>query len=112
MSGELARGDRARSFLALASAALTALSVAACATVPSRGIATGQLSPNNTLALPDGAELRLAETRGTVVVLAFFTTYCPASRAVLHAADQLRARDPAVGVTVSSPSAKGTAPPL
>jgi thiol-disulfide isomerase/thioredoxin len=51
-------------------------------------------------ALPEGNELHLEEARGHVVVLAFFTTWCPASRSALSAVQALHAREAPNGLEV------------
>lgn len=88
------------SAIALASAAALAFSLAACAAVPSRGVVVGEPAPQASVSLADGNELRLEETRGHVVVLAFFTTWCPASRQTLRAVEELRARNAPNGLEV------------
>ena len=73
--------------------------VGCAAAVSSRSV-VAQPPPATSFALPAGGELRLEDTRGEVVVLAFFTTYCPTSPAVLRAIDDLRARNKAGGLKV------------
>jgi len=75
------------------------LALAACATAQPPA-AVGHDAPKASFALADGGNLRLDGTRGDVVVLAFFTTYCPTSRATLRAVDNLRARNTAGGLRV------------
>jgi peroxiredoxin len=71
----------------------------ACATAQPPAV-VGQDAPNASFALANGGDLHLDGTRGDVVVLAFFTTYCPTSRATLRAVDNLRAHNTAGGLRV------------
>ena len=64
------------------------------------GAVVGRVVPKATFSLADGAELPLESTRGSVVLLAFFTSYCPTSPGILRAVDGLRSRDAARGLTV------------
>jgi peroxiredoxin len=73
--------------------------LAACATVEPPAV-VGQEAPKAAIALADGGDFRLDGARGDVVVLAFFTTYCPSSPATLRALDHLRARNAAGGLRV------------
>ena len=72
--------------------------LSACAAVASPAV--GQNAPRASFVLADGSDFRLASARGDVVVLAFFTTYCPSSPATLRALDRLRARNADAGLTV------------
>ena len=52
-------------------------------------------------ALSDGSELKSEATRGDVVLLAFFTKWCPASGSMLRALDGLRAANASTpGLTI------------
>jgi peroxiredoxin len=74
--------------------------IAACATVPPAAT-PGRPAPTLGFALADGSQLSTETTRGDVVVLAFFTTWCPASGAMLRAIDGIRvANRSAPGLTV------------
>ena len=75
------------------------ISLAGCATAQPPAV-IGQDASNASFALADGGALRLDGARGDVVVLAFFTSYCPSSRATLRAVDNLRARNTAGGLRV------------
>jgi peroxiredoxin len=88
------------SALSFASAVVMAVSLAACATVPKSSVVLGQPMMPAAFALSDGGELRLEETRGDVVLLVFFTTWCPATRNTLRALEEIRARNAANGLTV------------
>lgn len=91
------------SVFALASAAILACSLVACAPVSNvvnREAVVVQRTAQGAVSLSDGGELRLEETRGHVVVLAFFTTWCPSSRATLRAVEDLRTRNAARGLEV------------
>lgn len=68
------------------------IAIAGCATAQPPAV-IGQDAPKSSFALADGGALRLDAARGDVVVLAFFTTYCPSSPATLRAVDNLRARN-------------------
>jgi cytochrome c biogenesis protein CcmG/thiol:disulfide interchange protein DsbE len=92
---------RAQSYvLALACAGVLACSLSACASVANRGAVVGERTAEGAVSLPGGGELRLEETRGHVVVLAFFTTWCPSSGPTLRAVDELRARNAANNLEV------------
>ena len=85
---------RVQSFArALAAAAVLASSLAACAPAANREAVAVPATVQGAVALADGGELRIEETRGHVVVLAFFTTWCPASPAALRAVEELRTRN-------------------
>jgi peroxiredoxin len=71
----------------------------ACATAQPPSV-VGQHAPNASFVLAAGGDLRLDGTEGDVVVLAFFTSYCPSSRATLRAVDDLRARNATGGLKV------------
>lgn len=88
------------SALGLASAVVLACSLVACAPASNREAVVTPATAQGALTLPDGGELRLEETRGHVVVLAFFTTWCPSSRAALRAVEELRVRNAAKGLEV------------
>lgn len=75
------------------------IAIAGCATAQPPAV-IGQDAPKSSFALADGGALRLDGARGDVVVLAFFTTYCPSSPATLRAVDNLRARNVAGGLRV------------
>lgn len=82
------------SALALLTAAVFAVSLSACASSANRSVvAPGSPATPAALSLADGRELHLESTRGHVVVLAFFTTWCPSSRQALKAVEELRARN-------------------
>jgi peroxiredoxin len=81
--------------------------LAGCATAPPPAV-VGQEAPKASFALADGGDIRLDGARGDVVVLAFFTTYCPSSRATLRAVDDLRARNAAGGLKVVAVNEGGT----
>lgn len=88
-------GQRVRR-LQLLRLGLTALSLAAAAAAATP--APGTLAPDFTLRSAGGPNLRLAELRGEVVLLAFWGTWCRPCREQLPALDRLRARHPAAVV--------------
>jgi peroxiredoxin len=68
------------------------LPLAACATAPpARAVVVGRQAPSATFTLPDGRKAGIETARGRVLVLAFFTTYCPTSPALLRAMNVIRA---------------------
>jgi cytochrome c biogenesis protein CcmG/thiol:disulfide interchange protein DsbE len=75
------------------------LTLVGCARVEPRA-AVGQDAARTSFAFADGSDFRVATARGDVVVLAFFTTWCPTSPATLRAVDRLRASNADTGVTV------------
>jgi peroxiredoxin len=84
--------------LAFASAALAVLACLAChASTPPAMV--GRATPDILFSVADGGELRAARSRGDVVVLAFFATWCPASRGTLRAVEELRVRHEASGLS-------------
>lgn len=82
--------------------------VAACATAAPPAAVVGQGAPRASFELAGGGALPLDAMRGDVVVLAFFTTYCPTSPATLRAVDDLRARESAHGLRVIAVNEGGT----
>ena len=78
-------------------AALVGLAACASAAPPR---AVGQDAPQAPLALADGGDFRIAGASGDVVVLAFFTTYCPSSPATLRALDRIRTSNADGGLRV------------
>lgn len=66
------------------------LPLAACATAPPRAVVVGEAAPSTTFTLPDGREARIETARGHVLMLVFFTTYCPTSPALLQAMTAIR----------------------
>jgi peroxiredoxin len=86
----------------IASAVTIALLVgaAACGTRPP-AVAVGTAAPSISFALAEGGEHRTEKTSGDVVVLAFFTVWCPSSSATLRALEDIRARNKDVrGLTI------------
>jgi peroxiredoxin len=75
------------------------VALAGCASVERRA-SVGQDAAQTSFALADGSDFRVAGAHGDVVVLAFFTTWCPSSPATLRALDRLRASNADAGVTV------------
>ncbi len=76
------------------------LGLSACATVPPPA-APGKAVPNLSFALTDGSEMTTEKTRGDVLVIAFFTIWCPASAKALEAVEEIRVRNKgAAGLTV------------
>jgi peroxiredoxin len=59
----------------------------------------GRPTPDVLFSVTDGGELRAARSRGDVVVLAFFATWCPASGATLRAVEELRVRHEGYGLS-------------
>jgi peroxiredoxin len=98
--------------LALASGALLACSLVACAPLANREAVVGLGAAQGAVSLADGGELRLEETWGHVVVLAFFTTWCPSSPATLRAVEELRVRNAATGLEVIAVGEGATASDL
>jgi peroxiredoxin len=85
------------------------VALAGCATAqPASSV--GLDAPRASFALADGGDLHLDGARGEVVVLAFFTTYCPTSRATLRAVNNLRARNATGGLRVIAVNEGGTSP--
>lgn len=57
--------------------------------------------PNLSFALADGTEMTTEKARGEVIVIAFFTLWCPASAKALQAVEEIRIRNKgAAGLTV------------
>jgi len=80
--------------------ALGLVSACACAAVPPAA-APGRALPSLSFALADGSEVTTEKTRGDVLVLAFFTIWCPTSAKALHAVEEIRLRNDATpGLTV------------
>jgi cytochrome c biogenesis protein CcmG, thiol:disulfide interchange protein DsbE len=91
---------RIKSFIRLLGALLLLPAVHAC--TPARTPAgVGRDAPDGSLLLADGGELRLSSTRGDVVVLAFFTTWCRTSPATLRALETLQWRNSALGLATT-----------
>lgn len=88
------------SLRALAATGVLACALGACAPAANREAVVAQPTAQGTVSLPDGGELHLEQTRGHVVVLVFFTTWCPSSRPTLRALEELRARHAASGLEV------------
>jgi peroxiredoxin len=82
-----------------------------CAARPPSSALRGRAAPSMTLALRGGGELSLQHPTGNVLVLAFFSSWCPASRAALHALEGIgerHARDGVRVVGVNEDEAEGT----
>jgi peroxiredoxin len=76
---------------------LTSLGLGACTAPRQTPVVVGREAPSTSVPLVDGTALRVG-AQGDVVVVAFFTTWCPASASMLHALDELRANNPRVMV--------------
>jgi peroxiredoxin len=83
--------------LALAAAALTAVVSAACQPPP-RPALVGRSAPEVLLSAADSGVLQAARARGDILVLAFFTTWCPVSAGMLRTITELAAQTPPLGV--------------
>jgi peroxiredoxin len=76
------------------------LTLGACATLPPAAV-PGSAVPTLSFALADGSELSTEKARGDVVVLTFFTIWCPASAGALRAVEEVRlANKGAAGLTM------------
>jgi peroxiredoxin len=85
----------------VASGGALALSLVGCqAASPGHAVLAGNQTAHAAFTLPAGGELRLEELHGRVIVVAFFTTWCPASRVALRALEELRARSAPHGLEV------------
>lgn len=87
-----------RSFVSSAVVA-SFFSLAGCATSGPASV-VGQQAPRASFTRAEGGDFRVEDHRGDVVVLAFFTSYCPTSAATLRAVDRLRARNAGAGLAV------------
>jgi peroxiredoxin len=86
--------------IGLACVSAMVCSAPACAPTANRAVAVENPLAEGAVSLPEGGELRLEERRGHVVVLAFFTSWCPSSGPALRAVEELRAHKAASGLDV------------
>jgi peroxiredoxin len=86
---EFAMSFRSRfsAVLALAGLVLASPLAGGCARPNAAPVASAKSAPEAALRMRSGQELRLADARGKVVVLAFFTTWCDACAEAIPALD-------------------------